>query len=119
MSQSKRKPEHSFYLEDLKFEVPDNIIVPVGAGSTLLGCHIGFSELLAAGQVKKLPRLFAAQPLNCSPLDASFQAGVDTAVARAVHKTIAEGTAIAHPLRLKEMIHALKDTGGETVAATE
>ena len=105
--------------EDLDFAVPDNVIIPVGAGSNLLGCHIGFSELLAAGQIERLPRLFAAQPLNCSPLDASFQAGVDTPVPRAVHKTIAEGTAIAHPLRLKEMIHALKDTGGETVAVTE
>ena len=105
--------------EDFNFAVPDNIIIPVGAGSNLLGCHIGFSELLAAGQISKLPRLFAAQPLNCSPLDASFQAGVDTPVDRAVHKTIAEGTAIAHPLRLKEMIHALKDSGGESVAVTE
>jgi len=105
--------------EDFGFKAPDNIIIPVGAGSNLLGCHIGFSELLAAGQIERLPRLFAAQPLNCSPLDASFQAGVDTPVPRAVHKTIAEGTAIAHPLRLKEMIHALKDTGGETVAVTE
>src|SRR5258707_4929743 len=105
--------------EDFGFAAPDNIIIPVGAGSNLLGCHIGFSELLAAGQIRKLPRLFAAQPLNCSPLDASFQAGVDTPVARAVHKTIAEGTAIAHPLRLKEMIHALKDSGGESVAGSE
>ena len=105
--------------EDFDFAVPDNIIIPVGAGSNLLGCHIGFSELLAAGQIQKLPRLFAAQPLNCSPLDASFQAGVDTPVARAVHKTIAEGTAIAHPLRLKEMVHALKDSGGASVAVTE
>ncbi len=105
--------------EDFDFATPDNIIIPVGAGSNLLGCHIGFTELLAAGQIRKLPRLFAAQPLNCSPLDASFQAGVDTPVARAVHKTIAEGTAIAHPLRLKEMIHALKDSGGESVAVSE
>jgi threonine synthase len=105
--------------EDFNFSVPDNIIIPVGAGSNLLGCHIGFSELLAAGQIAKLPKLFAAQPLNCSPLDASFQAGVDTPVARAVRKTIAEGTAIAHPLRLKEMIHALKDSGGESVAVSE
>jgi len=105
--------------EDFGFAAPDNIIIPVGAGSNLLGCHIGFSELLAAGQITKLPKLFAAQPLNCSPLDASFQAGVDTPVARAVHKTIAEGTAIAHPLRLKEMIHALKDSGGESVAVSE
>jgi threonine synthase len=105
--------------EDFNFQPPDNIIMPVGAGSTLLGCHIGFSELLAAGQIDRLPRLFAAQPINCSPLDASFQAGVDTPVQRAVHKTIAEGTAIAHPLRLREMIHALKATGGETVAVSE
>jgi threonine synthase len=105
--------------EDFDFEVPDNVIVPVGAGSTLLGCHIGFSELLAAGQIRKLPRLFAAQPFNCSPLDASFKAGVDTPVPRAVHKTIAEGTAIAHPLRLREMIHALKETAGQTVAVSE
>ena len=105
--------------EDFNFTAPDNIIIPVGAGSNLLGCHIGFSELLAAGQISKLPRLFAAQPLNCSPLDASFQAGVDTPVDRAVRKTIAEGTAIAHPLRLKEMIHALKDSGGESVAVSE
>src|ERR1700692_2444381 len=105
--------------EDLDFQAPDNVIVPVGAGSNLLGCHIGFSELLAAGQIQKLPRLFAAQPFNCSPVDASFQAGVDTPVQRAVHKTIAEGTAIAHPLRLREMIHALRESGGETVAVSE
>jgi threonine synthase len=105
--------------EDFNFEVPDNVIVPVGAGSTLLGCHIGFGELLAAGQIKKLPRLFAAQPLNCSPVDASFKAGVDTPVPRAVSKTIAEGTAITHPLRLREMIHALRETGGETLAVSE
>jgi threonine synthase len=30
-----------------------------------------------------------------------------------------EGTAIAHPLLLKEMVHALKDTGGASVALTE
>src|SRR3954471_12119316 len=105
--------------EDFGFKAPQNIIIPVGAGSNLLGCHIGFTELLAAGQISKLPKLFAAQPLNCSPLDASFQAGVDTPVARAVHKTIAEGTAIAHPLRLKEMIHALKDSGGASIAVSE
>ncbi len=105
--------------EDLDFQAPDNVIIPVGAGSNLLGCHIGFSELLAAGQIQRLPRLFAAQPFNCSPVDASFKAGVDTPVPRAVHKTIAEGTAIAHPLRLREMIQALKETGGETVAVSE
>jgi threonine synthase len=105
--------------EDFAFHAPDNVIMPVGAGSSLLGCAFGFRELLRAGQIAKLPRLFAAQPQNCSPVDASFAAGVDTPVPREVHKTIAEGTAIKHPMRLREIIAALRESGGGTVAVTE
>ncbi len=105
--------------EDLGFRAPDNVIVAVGAGSSLLGCAFGFRELMKAGQITKLPRLFAAQPLNCSPIDAAFQAGVDTPVAREVRKTIAEGTAIKHPMRLREIIAALRESGGGTIALTE
>ena len=105
--------------EDFNYSAPDNVIMPVGAGSSLLGCYLGFKELLAAGQIKRLPRLFAAQPLNCSPLDASFVAGVDTPVNRDVRKTIAEGTAIKTPLRLRQMVAAIRETGGGTVAIPE
>ena len=105
--------------EDLGFRAPDNVVIPVGAGSNLLGCAFGFRELMKAGQIAKLPRLFVTQPLNCSPIDASFKAGVDTPVKRAVHKTIAEGTAIRHPLRLREIIGALRESGGGTIALTE
>jgi threonine synthase len=105
--------------EDLNFVAPDNVVMPVGAGSVLLGCYIGFKELLTAGQIARLPRLFAAQPLNCSPVDASFKAGVDTPVAVDFMPTIAEGTAIRAPLRLREMIRALRETCGGTVAIPE
>lgn len=105
--------------EDFGFRAPDNVIVPVGAGSSLLGCAFGFRELLRAGRIARLPRLFASQPLNCSPVDASFKAGVDTPVPREVHKTIAEGTAIRHPMRLREIIGALRESGGGTIALTE
>ncbi|QNK69109.1 pyridoxal-phosphate dependent enzyme [Variovorax sp. PAMC26660] len=105
--------------EDLGFVAPDNVVIPAGAGSNVLGCHIGFKELLAAGQITKLPRIFVAQPLNCSPIDASFIAGVDTPVERAVKPTIAEGTAIKRPVRLREILQALRETNGRTVALTE
>ncbi|KAF1067556.1 pyridoxal-phosphate dependent enzyme [Variovorax sp.] len=105
--------------EDLGFEAPDNVIIPAGAGSNVLGCHIGFKELLAAGQIRRLPRIFVAQPLNCSPIDASFTAGADTLVERAVAPTIAEGTAIKRPVRLREILQALRETRGGTVALTE
>jgi threonine synthase len=105
--------------EDLGFRAPDNVVVPVGAGSSLLGCAFGFRELMKAGEIAKLPRLFVTQPLNCSPIDASFKAGVDTPVPREVRKTIAEGTAIKHPMRLREIVGALRESGGGTVALTE
>jgi threonine synthase len=105
--------------EDFNFKIPDNIIISVGAGSSVLGCYLGFKELLAAGQIDRLPRLFVAQPLNCSPIDASFKAGSITPVSRPVDKTIAEGTAIKHPMRLRQILTALKESGGETVAIPE
>jgi threonine synthase len=105
--------------EDFGFAAPDNIVMPVGAGSSLLGCAFGFRELMKAGQIARLPRLFAAQPLNCSPIDASFRAGVDTPVPREMRRTVAEGTAIRHPLRLPEIVAALRESGGGTIAVTE
>ncbi|HEX4261295.1 MAG TPA: pyridoxal-phosphate dependent enzyme, partial [Acetobacteraceae bacterium] len=47
--------------EELEFVAPDNVIVPCGAGSNVLGCEIGFSELLRAGEIERPPRIFAAQ----------------------------------------------------------
>ena len=105
--------------EDFGFQAPDNVVIPAGAGSNVLGCAIGFAELRAAGQISRLPRLFVAQPLNCSPVDASFQAGVDGPVPREVLPTVAEGTSIKHPVRLREVLQAVRASGGQTVAVPE
>ena len=105
--------------EDLGFRAPDNIITPCGAGSNVLGCHIGFSELLRAGQIDFLPRIFAAQPAHCAPIAAAFLAGGDEPVDTPIAPTIAEGTAIAQPIRLREVLGALRATSGGAVMLTE
>jgi threonine synthase len=105
--------------EDFGLRAPDAVIVPVGAGSLLLGLHFGFAELLRAGQIARLPRLFAAQPANCAPVSASFAVGADGPVSCEFLPTIAEGTAIKAPLRLRLMLKALRETGGEAVAVPE
>jgi threonine synthase len=101
--------------EDLGFRAPDNVIVPCGAGSNVLGCWLGFSELLRAGQIAKLPRIFAAQPANCGPI-ARAALGLP---AEAAQPTIAEGTAIAQPIRLPECLTALRDSEGGAVLLSE
>jgi threonine synthase len=101
--------------EDLGFAAPDNVIVPCGAGSNVLGCWIGFAELLRAGAIDAMPRLWAAQPVNCGPI-AAAALGVQPGP---VQPTIAEGTAIAAPIRLPEVVAALRETGGGAVLLTE
>jgi threonine synthase len=105
--------------EDLGFRAPDNVITPCGAGSNVLGCEIGFSELLRAGQIDTMPRIFAAQPANCAPIAAAFLAGSDEPVPTTITPTIAEGTAIAQPIRMREVLGALRETRGGAVTLTE
>jgi threonine synthase len=105
--------------EDLGFRAPDNVITPCGAGSNVLGCEIGFSELQRAGEIDALPRIFAAQPANCGPIAATFLAGGDAQVATEISPTIAEGTAIAQPIRLREVLGTLRETRGGAVMLSE
>jgi threonine synthase len=105
--------------EDLGFRAPDNIVTPCGAGSNVLGCEIGFSELLRAGEIDTMPRIFAAQPANCAPIAAAFLAGSEAPVATEIRPTIAEGTAIAQPVRLAEVLGTLRETRGGAVMLSE
>jgi threonine synthase len=105
--------------EDLGFRAPDNVIVPCGAGSNVLGCEIGFSELRRAGAIATVPRIFATQPANCGPIAATFLAGGETMVETTILPTIAEGTAIAQPLRLREVLAAVRTTGGAALMVSE
>jgi threonine synthase len=105
--------------EDLGFAAPDNVVIPTGAGSNIIGCDIGFSELHRRREIARLPRLFAAQPENCAPLHASFEARSEDLVPVEVRPTIAEGASIASPVRAREVLAALRRSRGATVAVSE
>ena len=105
--------------EDLGFRAPDNVLIPTGAGSNVLGCDIGFGELLRSGEIERLPRLFAVQPANCAPLCASFASGAEDYMPIEALPTIAEGTAIAKPVRTCEVLAAIRRSGGGAVSVAE
>jgi threonine synthase len=105
--------------EDLGFTAPDHVIIPCGAGSNILGCDIGFSELLRRGAIARLPRLHAVQPAHCAPLHAGFEAGAEDFVPVTPRPTLAEGASIAQPVRGRAVLAALRRSGGGTVAVSE
>jgi threonine synthase len=121
---------HPFFIEGVKtwaFEVweqlgyraPDAVVVPVGSGSMLLGAYLSFSALQAAGEIERLPRLFAAQPAACAPVKAALDAGEEETTPFPRSATIAEGTSIANPVRGRELLAAIRATNGGAVAASE
>lgn len=105
--------------EQLGFRAPDNVVVPLGYGSNVLGCHRGFDELARRHEIEKPPRLFGVQAARCAPYHAAFQAGVEHLVPTTVAPTIAEGIASARPTRVAEVLRAVRGTGGATVAVEE
>lgn len=59
--------------EQLGWQIPDSIILPVGNGTLLLGAYIGFSELLKAGIIHEIPKIIGVQSSNCAPLYEAFK----------------------------------------------
>lgn len=105
--------------EDLGFKAPDNIIVPAGAGSLVLGCAMGFGELLRAGQISRLPRILVAQPERCSPLARAYAESAPDAVQGDWTSSLAEGASIARPVRGPEVLTAVRASRGTFQAVAE
>jgi len=105
--------------EQLGFRPPDNVVVPVGYGSNILGCERGFGELKRSGEIAQMPRLYAVQAANCAPYFNAYKAGKDELVPTIVTPTVAEGIASSKPTRVKEVLSAVRDSGGDIVAVSE
>lgn len=80
--------------------IPDNLFIPVGNGTLLLGCQIGLMDLLRADVIDKLPRIFIVQSAHCAPLYAAE--GEPRSISPM--DTLAEGIAIGKPMRGKEIL---------------
>lgn len=105
--------------EQLGWKAPDTVILAVGHGSLLLGAYIGFDELRSAGIIEKIPRLIGVQAENCAPLYKTFKENLKKIPKINAQKTIAEGIAIAVPIRGNQILEAVKQTGGYFIAVNE
>lgn len=101
--------------EQLGFAVPDNVLVPTGYGSNILGMERGFDELVRHGEITRMPRLFAVQAANCAAF-ASVWNGDANFIPR---PTMADGIATVKPVRTAEVLAALHRSRGGVVAVSE
>ncbi|SNS90878.1 threonine synthase [Anaerovirgula multivorans] len=102
-------------------EVPDYIIIPVGAGPILYGIYKGFSELKQMEVIDRIPRLIAVQAEGCAPIASAWI--YSSAVKSCLNPTTI-ASAICDPLIGYEQdgeitVEAIKNSGGYAVTVTD
>lgn len=105
--------------EQLGWKSPDTIIVPVGNGTLLLGTHIGFNELFNSKVIDKIPKIIAVQAANCAPLYTVFRKNLKEVPKINKKDTIAEGIAIADPIRGKQIVEAVEKSHGDFIVVDD
>ncbi|HXA34655.1 MAG TPA: threonine synthase [Acidimicrobiales bacterium] len=106
--------------EQLGWQTPDHVVVPIASGSQLTKVAKGFEELATVGLVEggHTVRISGAQAAGCSPVATAFADGSD--VIRPVKpSTIAKSLAIGNPADGWYALEAIRKSGGSCASVTD
>src|SRR4051812_14663523 len=105
--------------EQLSFELPDRVVIPIASGSLFTKIARGFQEWIDVGLVDgQLPVFCGAQPDGCSPVATAFDHETD--VCRPVKpETIAKSLAIGNPADGPYALDVARQTGGRVDSVSD
>jgi threonine synthase len=106
--------------EQLNWQVPDYLVIPVGSGAMLNAICKGFEELSELGLVNDVSNLkiIAAQPHGCSPIVDAFKSNNSEIFPVEKPNTIAKSLAIGDPGDGMYVLKRLKQYHGIAESAT-
>ena len=106
--------------EQLGWQAPDHVVVPIGSGSQLTKVAKGFRELWQVGLLDEEPsvRVSGAQAEGCSPVATAFAEGTD-AIRPVKPHTIAKSLAIGNPADGWYALDAIRSSGGSCASVTD
>ncbi len=106
--------------EQLGWQVPDHVVVPIASGSQLTKIAKGFAELHTVGLLDEEPhvRVSGAQAEGCSPVATAFADGTDV-IRPQRPSTIAKSLAIGNPADGFYALDVVRSTGGAIGSVTD
>ena len=106
--------------EQLGWQAPDHVVVPIGSGSQLTKVDKGFKELWQVGLLDEEPhvRVSGAQAEGCSPVATAFAEGTD-AIRPVKPNTIAKSLAIGNPADGWYALDTIRKSGGSCASVTD
>ncbi len=106
--------------EQLRWHVPDVVVVSVGDGSIISGLYKGFSDLIELGWINARPRLIGVQAKGSAVLAKAFDKGLAAQdIRREAVSTIADSIASELPRDRAKALRAVRCTGGGFVAVSD
>jgi len=101
-------------------DFPDAIVTPVGHGALFLGISRAFQLLKNAGLIHRVPKMFAVQSERIDPVVQGFESDVEIPPrVDETERTVADGIMVNQPVRGKEILATLRNTGGAAIRVDE
>jgi threonine synthase len=103
--------------EQMDYNVPDVVVVPVGDGCIISGQWKAFKDLQLAGEIDRLPRMLAVQASGCKPIIDAFAECRDCCPVEA--RTIADSIRVGEPRNWRKAVKAIGESKGSALAVTD
>lgn len=108
--------------EDLRWELPDAVLVSAGDGSVVAGIAKGFLELQRVGLTDRVPAVYGVQAEGAAAIAhafARFQAGEPVLPASEGAQTIADSICVGEPRDALRAVKAVAETRGGFVTVSD
>ena len=104
--------------EQLNWEVPDRVFIPVGDGCCIGGLYKGFRDLLELGLIDRMPKITGVQAEGSSPI---YRAIIENSerVNFGPADTIADSISVGAPRNWAKALRAIRKSGGAAVTVTD
>jgi len=103
--------------EQMDWESPEKVIVPVGDGNIISGLWKGFIDFHKLGIIEKLPQMIAVQAENSNSIKKAFDSGGD--IEPVSGETIADSISVRMPKDGMSALMAIKDSGGFAISVSD
>ena len=105
--------------EQLGWDVPDYVVLPVGNAGNISALWKGFVELRYWGITDRLPKMVGVQAAEAAPITEAIQEGNDSVQPWESPRTIASAIRIGTPVSWKKALRAVRESGGMSFAVTD
>jgi threonine synthase len=106
-------------VDQLDFQVPDVIVLPVGNAANIWAVYKALTEWNSIGWIDKMPRLIGVQATGSNPITSAFRQGKKDFEPVDHPETVATAIRIGNPASGRKALKAIYDTNGYATDVTD